>query len=218
MLSSSTCIHLDPSPSRQLIPVIFSTPPASPYLIRNPYLQYAALFLPTPTTSPEEAGHLCIVLTLPSHSMDGSSSNPGPLNSSLPPPTFYQVPPAPGYHWQDHLLVPSSVSALPPIPPPLPISSPPRYHQLPSYHQLYNHTAVHYAPPFPPALGSLADSIQQQPRITQGPFSYLPQWQPDHLVRNCPICDNLFTLFFRRHHCRSVIVSIIHSKPVLTGV
>lgn len=137
--------------------------------------------------------------------MDGSSSHSRPQNPSLPPPTLYQFPPAPSRqsHYQSllqgHPLGPGSSSALPPIPP-LPTSFPP------SYHQLYNHPGVYYTPPFVPGLDPLADPSQQQPRIAQGQFSHLPEWQPDHLVRNCPICDSPFTLFFRRHHCRLVQV------------
>ncbi|KAF8420531.1 FYVE zinc finger-domain-containing protein [Tirmania nivea] len=135
--------------------------------------------------------------------MDGSSSNSRSQNPSHPsPPTLYQVPPVPGRQshcrslLQDHPLGPGSSSALPPIPPPLSTASPPRYHQL------YNQPGVYYTPPFIPGLDPLANPSQQQSRIAHGQFSHLPEWQPDYLVRNCPICGSPFTLFFRRHHCR----------------
>jgi hypothetical protein len=30
----------------------------------------------------------------------------------------------------------------------------------------------------------------------------LPIWQPDSDVQNCPVCDKLFTMWYRKHHCR----------------
>ncbi|KAI5367502.1 Putative FYVE zinc finger, Zinc finger, RING-type, Zinc finger, FYVE/PHD-type [Septoria linicola] len=30
----------------------------------------------------------------------------------------------------------------------------------------------------------------------------LPQWQPDHEVSKCPVCETDFSLWYRRHHCR----------------
>jgi hypothetical protein len=39
--------------------------------------------------------------------------------------------------------------------------------------------------------------------LAQGyPPWQLPQWQPDSDATHCPICNNCFTTFFRRHHCR----------------
>lgn len=30
----------------------------------------------------------------------------------------------------------------------------------------------------------------------------LPRWQPDSEVTHCPICNSLFTFWYRKHHCR----------------
>lgn len=30
----------------------------------------------------------------------------------------------------------------------------------------------------------------------------LPRWQPDSEVSSCPICHNIFTFWYRKHHCR----------------
>jgi hypothetical protein len=30
----------------------------------------------------------------------------------------------------------------------------------------------------------------------------VPRWQPDSEVTNCPICGALFTMLYRKHHCR----------------
>lgn len=59
-------------------------------------------------------------------------------------------------------------------------------------------------------VGLLVMQAQQQAQRTQpqqqrvnGQYGYfLPQWQPDSEVTKCPICDNLFSFWFRKHHCR----------------
>lgn len=49
--------------------------------------------------------------------------------------------------------------------------------------------------------------LPQMPQVHfQGPYLgqavNVPVWQPDNLVRTCPICNVAFTFYFRRHHCR----------------
>ncbi|KAF8463148.1 FYVE zinc finger-domain-containing protein [Kalaharituber pfeilii] len=126
-----------------------------------------------------------------------SSSQAQPQNPSLPPSSLYQAPGAGRQaHYrsllEDQPLEQASTPSLstnPALPPP-------------NYNQLYSNQGIYYTPPFVPGLNPLADPLQTQPRVALGQTPYVPEWQPDHLVRNCPICDSAFTLFFRRHHCR----------------
>lgn len=34
------------------------------------------------------------------------------------------------------------------------------------------------------------------------PLPAVPQWQPDETVTKCSVCEQEFSLFFRKHHCR----------------
>lgn len=34
------------------------------------------------------------------------------------------------------------------------------------------------------------------------PGPNVPVWQPDEEALSCPLCENKFSLFYRRHHCR----------------
>ncbi|QIW98463.1 hypothetical protein AMS68_003981 [Peltaster fructicola] len=67
------------------------------------------------------------------------------------------------------------------------------------YHSLANH----------PGRGhdDLAARVLPHFRQSQGPTMSdivppIPQWQPDEDVQKCPVCQQEFTLFFRKHHCR----------------
>lgn len=143
--------------------------------------------------------------------MEGSSSHPRPPDLQLPStPTIYQVPQSAagrshyrsvlqGYS-QSSSPAPTSVpTSVPTFPTPCP----------PNYHLLYSDAGAYITPPFVPGLDPVVDPLQLQPRIAHGQSSVIPGWQPDNLVRNCPICDTPFTFLFRRHHCRLVLLLLV---------
>ncbi|RPA78927.1 hypothetical protein BJ508DRAFT_151030 [Ascobolus immersus RN42] len=57
----------------------------------------------------------------------------------------------------------------------------------------------------PVAAGTSSSTEQQSSRRRGSGYvtaTGLPEWQPDHIVKKCPICEQHFSLFFRKHHCR----------------
>ncbi|KAI5787644.1 FYVE zinc finger-domain-containing protein [Peziza echinospora] len=143
--------------------------------------------------------------------MDGSSSTARPQftsQTSIPRQqgTLYlpSPGPAPAVRPPQHQTLPedptaSYISGAPLLP---------NYQPQQPQHQFAPAQAFYYAPPFVPGLDSSADPLQFQQYQTYpsvlglGQGTYVPSWQPDNLVQNCPICENTFTLFYRRHHCR----------------
>ncbi|KAK4195681.1 putative E3 ubiquitin-protein ligase ZNRF2 [Triangularia verruculosa] len=54
-------------------------------------------------------------------------------------------------------------------------------------------------------VSAAATTRQQPPLPTRGDPQgelILPRWQPDAEVTYCPICQNQFSIFVRKHHCR----------------
>ena len=130
--------------------------------------------------------------------MEGSSSGPTPTDPQLPStPTIFQVPQSAArrIHYRSAMqdFSHSGSSA----PPTFPNPCPPNYH-------LYRNPAPHITTPHVPGLDPVVGPPPLQPGIAVSQSSAVPGWQPDNLVRNCPICDTLFTFLFRRHHCRLV--------------
>lgn len=147
--------------------------------------------------------------------MEGSSSHPTPPDPQLSStPTLYQVPQSAArrIHYRSVLqdYSPSTSSVPSTFPNPCP----------PNYHLLYRNSPTHITTPHVPGLDPVVGPPQLQSGITYGQSSAVPGWQPDNLVRNCPICDTLFTFLFRRHHCRLVLLRPLvqgHSNHVLVN-
>ncbi|KAI0394791.1 FYVE zinc finger-domain-containing protein [Xylariaceae sp. FL0594] len=54
----------------------------------------------------------------------------------------------------------------------------------------------------PIVLDSDPDSDTPTPPADTAPEYTVPRWQPDSEVTHCPICGALFTMLYRKHHCR----------------
>ena len=59
----------------------------------------------------------------------------------------------------------------------------------------------------PPSSRIFDRSLPQRPNIDASTTRMsreikLPKWQPDAEVSKCPICDNMFSFWYRKHHCR----------------
>lgn len=61
----------------------------------------------------------------------------------------------------------------------------------------------------PPVLSSRNTMYSPRPLTPprRGSEIVLPPWQPDSDVSNCPVCGSQFSFFYRKHHCRYVLIN-----------
>jgi hypothetical protein len=198
--------------------------------------EITALFGGTTATSKNDMSSSRVVYTIPDSPTVESLSSPGvPSSPPLPPlypvtgtssnrslphlPTDVNHPSKPAHHRSQ------SSQTLPHTQPgvgttsnnPIDLtSSPPRPNLPPP------------PPPPPPRVdarsGPVAtgtSSSTERPTGRRRGSGYLtatlvPDWQPDHIVKACPICKGQFGLFYRKHHCRYVLAPIaVGSNTVL---
>ena len=61
----------------------------------------------------------------------------------------------------------------------------------------------------PAAVASQRPPPHSQPSTSRRDSEFaLPRWQPDSEVTHCFVCGSHFTFFYRKHHCRYVVLCV----------